>query len=97
MQHWSHLQPAGVLYRLVEPGEVLGPGGKALTLVDLSDVYMEIFLPSDQAARLKTGAPARITVDYEPNQAAAGYVSFVSPEGSSSRPSRSKRRASARS
>lgn len=69
-----------VLYRLVEPGEVLGPGGKALTLVDLSDVYMEIFLPSDQAARLKTGAPARITVDYEPNAAAAGYVSFVSPE-----------------
>src|SRR5262249_2755207 len=34
-----------ILYRLAEPGEVLGPGGKALTLVDLSDVYMEIFLP----------------------------------------------------
>jgi HlyD family secretion protein len=69
-----------VLYRLVEPGEVLGAGGKALTLVDLSDVYMEIFLPSDQAARLKTGAPARITVDYEPDKSAAAYVSFVSPE-----------------
>jgi HlyD family secretion protein len=48
--------------------------------VDLSDVYMEIFLPSDQAAALKTGAPARITVDYEPDKSAAGYVSFVSPE-----------------
>src|SRR5215469_12351272 len=69
-----------VLYRLVEPGEVLGPGGKALTIVDLSDVYMEIFLPSDEAARLKTGAPARITVDYEPNASAAAFVSFVSPE-----------------
>ena len=69
-----------VLYRLVEPGEVLGPGGKALTIVDLSDVYMEIFLPSDQAARLKAGAPARITVDYAPNEAAAASVSFVSPE-----------------
>lgn len=69
-----------VLYRLVEPGEVLGAGGKALTIVDLSDVYMEIFLPSDQAAALKHGADARITVDYEPNAAAAGYVSFVSPE-----------------
>ena len=69
-----------VLYRLVEPGEVLGAGGKALTLVDLSDVYMEIFLPSDQAARLKTGAPARITVNYEPDKAAAANVSFVSPE-----------------
>jgi HlyD family secretion protein len=69
-----------VLYRLVEPGEVLAAGGKALTIVDLSDVYMEIFLPSDQAAVLKTGAPARITVDYEPEKSAAGFVSFVSPE-----------------
>jgi len=69
-----------VLYRLVEPGEVLGPGGKALTIVDLSDVYMEIYLPSNEAARLKAGAPARITVDSEPNASAAAYVSFVSPE-----------------
>jgi HlyD family secretion protein len=69
-----------VLYRLVEPGEVLGAGGKALTLVDLSDVYMEIYLPSDQAARLKTGSDARITVDYEPNASAAARVTFVSPQ-----------------
>jgi HlyD family secretion protein len=69
-----------VLYRLAEPGEVLAPGGKALTLVDLSDVYMEIFLPSEQAAAVKIGADARITVDYEPNRAAPGFVSFVSPE-----------------
>jgi HlyD family secretion protein len=69
-----------VLYRLVEPGEVLGAGGKALTIVDLSDVYMEIYLPSDQAARLKTGSEARITVDYEPNAVAAARVTFVSPE-----------------
>ena len=69
-----------VLYRLAEPGEVLGPGGKALTLVNLEDVYMEIYLPSREAAALKNGADARITVDYEPGRAAQGYVSFVSPE-----------------
>jgi HlyD family secretion protein len=69
-----------VLYRLAEPGEVLPPGGKALTLVDLSDVYMEIFLPSDQAARVKLGADARLTVDYEPDLAAPARVTFVSPE-----------------
>jgi HlyD family secretion protein len=69
-----------VLYRLAEPGEVLAPGGKALTLVNLEDVYMEIFLPSAQAAALKIGADARITVDFDPNRPAAGYVSFVSPE-----------------
>jgi HlyD family secretion protein len=69
-----------VLYRLAEVGEVLGAGGKALTLVNLDDVYMEIFLPSEQAARLKIGAEGRLTVDYAPGRAVAGYVSFVSPE-----------------
>jgi len=69
-----------VLYRLTEPGEMLAAGGKALTLVNLEDVYMEIYLPSEQAAGLKVGAEARLTVDYAPGRAAAGYVSFVSPE-----------------
>ena len=69
-----------VLYRLAEPGEVLGPGGKALTVVNLEDVYMEIFVPSEQAGRLKVGEEGRITVDFEPNRAVPGYVSFVSPE-----------------
>lgn len=69
-----------VLYRLAEPGEVLGPGGKALTLVNLEDVYMEIFLPTAEAAAIKIGAEARITVDHAPGRAVAGRVSFVSPE-----------------
>jgi HlyD family secretion protein len=69
-----------VLYRLAEVGEVVAAGGKVLTLVNLGDVYMEIFLPAEQAARLKIGSEARITVDYAPGRAAAGYVSFVSPE-----------------
>ena len=69
-----------VLYRLVEPGEVLGPGGKALTIVNLGDVYMEIFLPAADAAAVKIGSEGRITVDHEPRRSAIGYVSFVSPE-----------------
>jgi HlyD family secretion protein len=69
-----------VLYRLAEPGEVLDAGGKALTLVNLEDVYMEIFLPAAEAAAVKVGAEGRLTVDYQPGQSAVGYVSFVSPE-----------------
>jgi HlyD family secretion protein len=69
-----------VLYRLAEPGEVVAAGGKVLTLVDLGDIYMEIFLPSEQAARIKLGAEARFKVDYEPDRTGVGYVSFVSPE-----------------
>src|SRR5262249_58000523 len=63
-----------VLYRLAEPGEVLGPGGKALTLVNLQDVYMEIFLPSAQAAALKFGSEARLPVDFEPGRSPVGYA-----------------------
>jgi HlyD family secretion protein len=69
-----------VLYRLAEPGEVLAPGGKALTLVNLEDIYMEIFVPSEQAGRVRIGSEGRITVDSEPDRAVAGFVSFVSPE-----------------
>jgi HlyD family secretion protein len=69
-----------VLYRLAEPGEVLGAGGKALTLVNLEDVYMEIFLPAAEAGQVKVGAEGRLTVDYEPGRSAIGFVSFVSPE-----------------
>ena len=69
-----------VLYRLVEPGEVLPAGGKALTLVNLEDVYMEIFLPSQQAGALKLGSEGRITLDTQPDRSVAGFVTFVSPE-----------------
>jgi HlyD family secretion protein len=69
-----------VLYRLAEPGEVMGAGGKVMTLVNLEDIYMEIFVPSQYAASVKIGAEGRITLDFDPKRAVAGYVSFVSPE-----------------
>jgi HlyD family secretion protein len=69
-----------VLYRLAEVGEVLPAGGKALTLVNLEDVYMEIYLPSEQAGSLNMGAEGRIVLDFMPDWAIPGYVTFVSPE-----------------
>lgn len=68
-----------VLYRLAEPGEVLGSGGRVLTILDLSDVYMEIFLPSAQAHRVEIGAEAKIKLDIL-DFAIPASVSFVSPE-----------------
>ncbi|WP_406695579.1 HlyD family efflux transporter periplasmic adaptor subunit [Singulisphaera sp. Ch08] len=69
-----------VLYRLAEEGEVLAAGGKALTLINLSDIYMEIFLPSRVAALVTIGADARIVLDAMPQYAGRARVSFVSPE-----------------
>lgn len=36
-----------VIYRLAEPGEVLDAGGKVVTVLDLADVYMTVFLPTE--------------------------------------------------
>lgn len=69
-----------VLYQLAENGEVISAGGKVLTLLDLSDIYMEIFLPSRDVARIAIGAEARIVLDVAPGYAGAAKVSFVSPE-----------------
>ncbi|MGP0064540.1 MAG: HlyD family secretion protein [Isosphaeraceae bacterium] len=69
-----------VLYRLAEPAEVVPLGGKVLTLVNLNDVYMELYLPAQEAARVKIGADARIVLDARPEYAAQAKVSYVSPE-----------------
>jgi HlyD family secretion protein len=68
-----------VLYRLAEPGEVLAAGGKVLTVLDLTDVYMTIFLPTGLAGRLVVGAEARIVIDAVPQYVIPAVVSFVAP------------------
>jgi HlyD family secretion protein len=68
-----------VLYRLANPGEVVSAGGKVLTLVNLSEIYMEIYLPLEQAMRVPIGSQARIQFDGA-DFALPAKVSFVSPE-----------------
>jgi len=69
-----------VLYRLAEAGEVLPAGGKVLTVLDLTDASMTIFLPTLQAGRLRIGDEARIVLDAIPEYTIPAIVSFVSPE-----------------
>ena len=66
-----------VIYRLAEPGEVLSPGGKILSVLDVTDVYMTIFLPTHEAGRVFVGCDARIVLDALPDTAIPAKVSFV--------------------
>ena len=65
--------------RLAEPGEILPAGGKVLALVDLSDVYMYVFLPEPIAGKVALGAEARIVLDAAPEYPIRAVVSYVSP------------------
>ena len=66
-----------VQYRIAQPGEVLGGGGKLLNLVDLSDVYMTFFVPEAVAGKLALGAQARIVLDAAPQYVIPARISFV--------------------
>ncbi len=68
-----------VEYRLVEPGEVIPAGGRVVTLLDITDVYMTFFLPTAQAGKVAIGADARIVLDALPGLPIPAKVSFVSP------------------
>ena len=68
------------LYRLAEPGEVLAAGGKVITLLELTDVFMTIFLPTAEAGRVRVGSEARVVLDAAPEYVIPAIVSFVAPE-----------------
>jgi HlyD family secretion protein len=68
-----------VLYRLAEPGEVLAGGGKILTLHEMSDINMSIYLPTAEAGKLTVGSAARIVLDALPGQVLPAKVVFVAP------------------
>ncbi|MGC1388311.1 MAG: HlyD family efflux transporter periplasmic adaptor subunit [Steroidobacteraceae bacterium] len=70
---------ARVQTRMAEPGEVLPAGGKVLSLTDLSDVYMYVFLPATVAGKVALGSEARIVLDAMPDYPIRTVVSYVSP------------------
>ncbi|GER08469.1 hypothetical protein JCM17843_27790 [Kordiimonadales bacterium JCM 17843] len=67
-------------YRLAQPGEILAAGGKVISLLDLMDVYMDVYLPTDEAGRLRYGAEARIILDAAPQYVIPAHVDFVASE-----------------
>ncbi|MBB4197854.1 efflux transporter periplasmic adaptor subunit [Rhodoblastus sphagnicola] len=67
-------------YRLAQSGEVLGAGSRVLTLIDLTDVYMTVFVPSHVAARLGYDDDARLIIDAIPQYVVPSKVSFVASE-----------------
>jgi HlyD family secretion protein len=66
-----------VQYRIAQPSEVMGAGGKVLNLLDLADVYMTFFLPTAAAGKLEIGSEVRLVLDAVPQYVIPAKVSFV--------------------
>jgi HlyD family secretion protein len=69
-----------VQYRLARAGEVVSAGQRVLTILDLKDVYMTIYLPADVAGQLTLGDEARIILDPLPQYVFPASISFVATD-----------------
>jgi HlyD family secretion protein len=66
-----------IQFRVAQPGEILGAGGRVVNLVDLTDVYMTFFLPTAEAGLVALGAEARIVLDAAPQYVVPAKISYV--------------------
>ncbi|MCL2656574.1 MAG: HlyD family efflux transporter periplasmic adaptor subunit [Betaproteobacteria bacterium] len=66
-----------VQFRVAQPGEVLGAGGRVLNMVDLADVYMTFFLPTQAAGRVALGQDVHLVLDAAPQWVIPAKVTFV--------------------
>ena len=69
-----------IQYRIANIGEVLPAGGKVFTMLDISYVYMDIYLPTLESGKIKVGTDARILLDAYPNIPIPAKVSFIASQ-----------------
>jgi len=69
-----------VQYLIHRAGEVVDAGSRILTILDLNDVYMTIYLPAAQAGQLAIGDEARMILDPFPQYVVPATVSFVATD-----------------
>ncbi|HUN98757.1 MAG TPA: HlyD family efflux transporter periplasmic adaptor subunit, partial [Bradyrhizobium sp.] len=69
-----------IQYRVANVGEVLPSGGKVFTMLDTGYVYMDIYLPTAEAGRIKLGSDARIVLDAYPTHAIPAAVAFIASQ-----------------
>ncbi|HLB15957.1 MAG TPA: efflux RND transporter periplasmic adaptor subunit [Burkholderiales bacterium] len=66
-----------VINRLAEPGELVAAGRPIATLIDLSALYVRVFIPEREIAKVRLGNPARIYADAFPQDFFSGRVTEV--------------------
>lgn len=69
-----------ILTRNVEPGEFVQPGGAAITMADLKELTITVYVPEDHYGEISLGQEATVTVDSFPNETFSATVSFISDQ-----------------
>lgn len=67
-----------ILTRSVQPGEVLSPGSVALTLANLSELTLTVYIPEDRYGEVSLGQTVSVTVDSFPAETFRATVIHIS-------------------
>ena len=67
-----------IQYRIAQLGEMVGSGAGILNLVDLTDVYMTLFIPEKLVGKIAQGADCRIVLDAGRGYPIPARISYVS-------------------
>ncbi|WP_409560713.1 HlyD family secretion protein [Hyphomicrobium sp. MC8b] len=69
-----------IAYRIANTGEVLAAGGKVFTMLDFGYVYMDVYLPTLEAGKVRIGEDARIVLDAYPDHPIPANVTFIADQ-----------------
>lgn len=66
-----------VLTRNIEPGEFVQPGAAAITLADLNNITITVYVPEDRYGQISLGQQAQVTVDSFPGETFSAEVIHI--------------------
>jgi membrane fusion protein YbhG len=69
-----------VLRKHVEPGEIIAAGTPVVTVADLGNIWVKIYIPEPQLGRIKLGQSADVTTDSYRGKVYRGKVIFINSE-----------------
>ena len=62
-------------------GEMVNSGFPVATLVDLTDMWVEIYIPEKYLGKIGLGQEARVSILSFPDKSFGGRITYISPEG----------------
>jgi HlyD family secretion protein len=69
-----------ILSRDVEPGEVVQSGASLMTIGQINNLIIKVYLPEDNYGQVKLNDPATITVDSFPGENFLGSVTYIADQ-----------------
>jgi HlyD family secretion protein len=66
-----------IVSRTAEVGDVVGPGSPIFQIVDMNQLYLKVYIPEPDIAKLRLGDPVEVFVDAFPGRSFEGRLSKI--------------------